>query len=308
MKIKKISVFILVSLMLLSILPFSALAESESESDIFSLSVVFKDGSKIIENAGFNVYLIATPDENGGYTPTDSFADHPVDYDVTTDEELYILAATLEGYVFFSKEEPIYSGRTDENGVFSFTTEEKGMYLVIGEQTLVGDIFYTAESFIICLPSADEDGNAISDVSVNAKFNATHINASPITRKAVKIWNDDKDIGVRPVTISVYLLKNGEIYDSVVLGKDNNWSHTWRNLDPTARWNLVELPIENYLVHMTREGTAYFIKNTFRDPTPSTPDLPQTGQRWWPIPIFSVLGVALIAVGIIFTKKKSSEK
>lgn len=305
MKTKKMFSFTIVILLIVSLLPISALAEGVSDG--ITLSVVYKDGDKSIADATFNVYLVATPDENGSYIPTESFASHPVDYSVTTDEELYNLATTLEGYVIFGKEDPIYTAKTDDNGMFEFATDTKGMYLLVGEKTLVDDIYYTAESFIICLPAVDESGDELYDVTVNAKFTAVHKDNPPTMRKVIKVWDDEGNDG-RPSSVTVYLLKNGEIFDNATLNKDNDWTHVWYDLDGTARWSIVELPVENYKVVVTRESTAYFVKNAFKEPTPPDENLPQTGQLWWPIPVFAVIGVALIAIGVVFTKKNRCEK
>ena len=47
----------------------------------------------------------------------------------------------------------------------------------------------------------------------------------------VKNWNDDDDPDhMRPVNLTVKLMKGEALFDTVVLNKDNNWTHTYENL------------------------------------------------------------------------------
>lgn len=41
------------------------------------------------------------------------------------------------------------------------------------------------------------------------------------------------------------------------------------------------------------------------NPTPTPPNLPQTGQLWWPVPLLFLTGVEMIAIGLYLERKKS---
>ena len=77
---------------------------------------------------------------------------------------------------------------------------------------------------------------------------------------------------------------------------------------------LVEEPVEGYTVSITKEGITFLVTNTHDEPPtepsePPTepPDIPQTGMTWWPVPVLAVLGLGLIAVGIVARKETHDE-
>lgn len=286
--------------------------QSSAASNDITLTVHYIDGSNYISDAIFDVYLIATADDDGNCVPTDSFKNYPVEFSAGTDEEMYNLATTLEGYVLKDKIKPMHSAHTDGNGDFVFTTksekDKRGLYLIIGHPLSKGNIIYTAEAFAIYLPGIGDEEQNLYEITVKAKYSTAHKDAPKTHRKIFKIWDDDSATDKRPADVHVTLLKNGEVYDRIVLSKDNGWSYEWFNLDATARWNIVETEVGDYTVVLTKEGTNYYLKNTYTETPPPPPDLPQTGQLWWPVPIFAILGIAFITVGVlIYNRKKSIE-
>ena len=60
-----------------------------------------------------------------------------------------------------------------------------------------------------------------------------------------KVWKDD-GIG-RPAGITVHLLRNGEVYDTVILSEKNNWSYAWDNVDKRYEWSVEEEVPEGYV-------------------------------------------------------------
>lgn len=309
MKITKFFALALCIALLLAAFSFPSLAESES----ITLTVHYTDGKTIISGASFSVYLIATADSGGEYKPIDSFKDYPVDFTAKTELDMYHLATTLEGFVIADRLPPIFKGTTNENGEFIFVTDSKatpkGLYLIVGEKHVQGDFCYTSEAFAIYLPAIDDEGKTHYDVTVQAKFSAIHKNSPPTSRKVCKIWDDENAEDNRPDDIRVTLYKDGEIYETVTLSNENNWSHEWFNLDSKARWSIIENDeYENYTVVLTREGATYYFKNSYKETPPPPPDLPQTGQLWWPVPLLLLLGVAFITVGtVVCLKKKKIE-
>lgn len=309
MKAIKMLAFALCFVIMLGLYSFESLAENEE----ITLTVHYTDGKTAINGASFSVYLIATPNKEGEYTPVEAFKDYPVDFAAKTELQMYNLASTLEGYVISDKIAPLYTGKTNENGEFLFAADSeatpKGLYLIIGEQHIQGDIIYTSEAFSIYLPSIDNEGQTHYEVTVQAKYRTLHKNAPPSNLKVVKIWDDENAEEKRPETVYISLLKNGEVYDSVELTKDSNWSHEWYHLESTARWNIIETSVKDYTVILNREGATYYLKNTYKKTPPPPPNLPQTGQLWWPVPVLALLGIAFVAVGaVVYYKKRSSEK
>ena len=75
-----------------------------------------------------------------------------------------------------------------------------------------------------------------------------------------KVWNDD---GVnRPDSITVYLLRDGELADSVEITEAMNWTYTWEKLPAVYSWSVVEGEIDGYTMEYKADGTEVTITNT----------------------------------------------
>lgn len=76
-----------------------------------------------------------------------------------------------------------------------------------------------------------------------------------------KIWEDDgKD---RPDSVTVQLLRNGEVQDEIELNQSNNWIYTWSQLDADYHWSVTEADVPNgYKATYTTTGNTTTITNT----------------------------------------------
>lgn len=87
--------------------------------------------------------------------------------------------------------------------------------------------------------------------------------------RVLKVWEDnDNAAGVRPESVTVDLLGNGKVYDTVELSAGNNWRHTWTGLDESAQWQVVEREQVNYTVSVSTSvastsGVTQVITNTY---------------------------------------------
>ena len=126
----------------------------------------------------------------------------------------------------------------------------------------------------------------------------------------MKVWNDAGQKHDRPEKITVQLLKNGEVYDTVILNERNSWRYIWNDLPKYDKnglpieWRVVELTPEGYTVSITQESGTFVVTNTPKQPSvtpptdqPKEPTLPQTGELWWPVPVLAAAGLLLIAAG-----------
>ena len=126
-----------------------------------------------------------------------------------------------------------------------------------------------------------------------------------------KVWDDAGKENVRPAEVSVQLLRDGRVYDTVALNAGNNWRYTWSDLDDSYSWTVVEQECEDYTVRIERNGITFVITNTYvkeipDNPTPTEPTkpgLPQTGQPWWPVPLLLTCGLLFLVVGLICRKR-----
>ena len=97
--------------------------------------------------------------------------------------------------------------------------------------------------------------------------------AEKVTRKAVKVWSDNGYENKRPSEVTVYLLRNGKVYDTKTLSARNGWEYTWTELDPKYTWEVKEKAVEGYSGEIKTYGETAMIVNTYEvphDPTPET--------------------------------------
>ena len=136
-----------------------------------------------------------------------------------------------------------------------------------------------------------------------------------VSRKVLKIWDENGYEIDLPKEVTVDLLKDGEVFDTVTLNADNLWRYTWEELDAGCNWSVVEREMKDYSVSVTREGITFVITNTYNpddpdpkptptptpppDKPPEDPKLPQTGQLWWPVPMLVCAGMLLIIIGLL---------
>ncbi|MGN1408935.1 MAG: Cna B-type domain-containing protein, partial [Eubacteriales bacterium] len=170
---------------------------------------------------------------------------------------------------------PSDTAKSDKYGKAIFPTSGRtltpGMYLVTAKRHTQNGYYYDFAPFLVIITGA-------SAVEVNAKFDSEPVPPEPVTvtRKVLKVWDDDGHKAERPKSITVKLLKNGVVYDTVVLSAKNNWRYTWNGLSSGSRWTVVEDENDNYTVDVTREGVTFVITNTYKEETPDKPEPPET--------------------------------
>ena len=64
-----------------------------------------------------------------------------------------------------------------------------------------------------------------------------------MSRKVQKVWEDDGNEANRPEEITVQLLENGTVVDTVILNRKNNWEYTWDDLESSSKWQIVEADV-----------------------------------------------------------------
>lgn len=300
-----------------------------------SITVVYKDGEPPLTGAVFNLFYVATVEENGKLTVTDTFSDYNVDLNIENGEAWQIAALTLEGYVLRDEIAPNDSGATNSDGILVFSTDgrplQPGLYLVTGEAHTQNSKQYNSAPFLVALPSEDtETGEADYNPTVMPKFDFSPFpnpdEPGDESYKVVKIWRDSGLESIRPQEITIDLLKDGVVFDTVKLNSGNNWTYRWDELESGHRYTAVERTADGYTVTVEREGTSFVIINTHspstpEEPTapnepsqpgnpnqpnqpgkPNQPTLPQTGQLWWPVPMLAIMGIAFVLIGMLRRK------
>lgn len=318
-KLKKLSA-VLFALILILTLPVPSLAAAAIDTaHPVSLTIRYQQDGTPVSGALFALYRVADIDAYAELTLTGDFTQYPVRLDGLDSAAWRALAETLAAYAQRDRLTPLDSGVTDQNGELTFPTEEKtllpGLYLVTGQPFSDGYRVYNTEPFLICLPNLDETTDTWQyDVTVSPKFTSTPIPAPPPDdtekRKVLKVWNDEGQTCERPETITIQLLKNGEIWDTVTLSERSSWRYTWDELPRYDKngliidWRVVELTPEGYTVSVSQEAGTFVVTNTPVEPPvnppsepPTEPTLPQTGTLWWPVPVLAAAGLLLIAAG-----------
>lgn len=322
-RIKKLSAVLLVIVLFLTLsIPALAAAAIDTSRDV-SLTISYRQDGTPISGATFALYRVADVDAYAEFTLAGDFIAYPVRLDGLDSAAWRALAETLAAYVQRDRLTPLDSGATGKNGELTFPTDGNrllpGLYLVTGQPFSDGSNVYTAEPLLVCLPNLDGKTDIWQyDVSVSPKHTCTPIPVPPADdtekRKVLKVWNDAGMESKRPEKLTIQLLKNGEIYDTVILGERNSWRYSWDALPKYDKnglpivWRVTEVTPEGYTVSITQEAGTFVVTNTPKqlpEQPPVTPPadppgqktLPQTGALWWPVPILAAAGLLLIAAG-----------
>lgn len=329
----------------------------DTNADV-SLKIQYKHKSREISGASFELYRVADILESGTFTLTGEFEKYPVTVDGLNTSQWYTLAETLAGYVKRDDLEYLDSGKTNSDGILIFPKKQEklkpGLYLVIGKQRELSNYIYDASPFLISLPDRMDDQNGWKyDVSVSPKYDWDYedddgeYGYSTVTRKVLKVWNDNGYENIRPKEIVVQLLRDGDVYDTVTLNAANNWRYTWSELKRKYDWSVVEKEVDGYFAGVSQEGITFVVTNTYKENVPDnpggftpekdfpggdsgkdTPDellnieddlvpqgnlqfpnsIPKTGQLWWPVPVLAGAGMLLILLGLLRRRGAGYEK
>ena len=135
-----------------------------------------------------------------------------------------------------------------------------------------------------------------------------------------KVWNDKGYESYRPASVTVGLLKDGTVSQTVTLDDSNSWSYAWTALGTDSAWSVAELNVPSgYISSVKHTENAYTITNSYGTlatdvPVSDLPDgavplaAPQTGLVQWPIPVLLSAGALLIVGGVAANRRKKHEK
>ena len=204
---------------------------------------------------------------------------------------------------------------------------EVGMYLVVPERIEDGNYTYTPMSYLVTLPNLVEEQWYYEAEIRGDKFDRDRHGdgGGTVNRNVMKVWEDAEGVD-RPTSVTVRLLRNGEVYEEVTLSEANDWRHSWRGLSNRYQWTLVEVDVPvDYTVEITQEGNTFVVTNTApedipdeppplddggdeeeipEDPVPLDPGLPQTGTLWLPVQILTIAGILLFSLGWVDMKRQ----
>ncbi|MFP5528099.1 Cna B-type domain-containing protein [Peptococcus simiae] len=308
-KLNKSRIVCLLILLFSFILNFNPVHASTESLEHIDFTISYKDQGKKIKGIEFMVYRIANLDNQGKISLTDEFKKYPIEINNKNVAYWNDYANTIKGYVKRDKINPLSKKNTDSNGEVSFILD-KGVYLVIGEDFKAKEYLYKTNPYIVMLPEIEkESGKVLYKTISRPKFTKEKITNNKIDLDVLKVWNDSGRESERPSFITVDLLENGKLKDSIRLSKENNWTHTWKNLDPDSSYLVIEKNVDDkYKVRVESYGKSFTITNTIdippTYPPKKPPRIPQTGQLWWPVYLLSALGIVSISIGYAKEKRK----
>lgn len=266
---------------------------------------------RVLEKSG-DTYIL-TSDFSGSGANVKADADNKINWaDVANTLSVYARANS-------SSIIPSDSATTDSSGNCTFSLSKEGFYLILGDSLAVNGGAYSFSPSLVTLP--DSNGKTATTAAVKVSYTSWPPNTppedDPINVTVLKVWNDGEQEDLRPDSISVSLLRNDRVFQTVELSKSNNWRYTWNNLSSEYDWSVIENSVPNdYGVSYSQTGNILSITNTYTTdiipPEPPKTDeptidiplepiplarLPQTGLLQWPVPIMAILGIILFSRG-----------
>lgn len=181
---------------------------------------------------------------------------------------------------------------TNKEGTVTFNDLELGLYLV--KQTSRVENYSQIEPFLVMLPRVIDnkweynikskpktDINRVIDITVKKVWNLNNSNTSG-------------EINV-PKSVEIALLLDEELIDKVILNKDNNWTHTWKYLQKSDKYRVLETKVpKGYTATYWQEDNLFIVTNT--------KTLVYTGQMRFLVEILSSIGIIFIIASLIYNK------
>ena len=258
-----------------------------------TFEVVLKDFDETnkIEGAEIALYHVATVTSKNNklvYTYTDSFKDCNGDLSDLTNSTL----TTDIKQCVTEETEVSQKQTTNKDGVAVFENLELGLYLVKQTNKVLG--YSDIDPFLIKFPK-EEDNKWVYDIKAEPKTDILRLMDVIVEKK----W-DIQNSSSTPESVVIELLKGTEIIDEVTLNKDNNWSHTWHQIEESDEYSVREKVVpEGYTVTYRQEGNKFIVTNI--------KTLFNTGQNYFICFVLGSLGLVLVVFGIIYDKRKKYE-
>ncbi|MBO7320205.1 MAG: Cna B-type domain-containing protein [Clostridia bacterium] len=268
----KAMAMLIITVMCITLFSFGTSAVSLDTKGSITLTTLDKETKEPISGAVFRVYRFAYAYASGegiAYTYTDEFKNNGMDMGDFSDAYLPIhlsVYAQMKSLSYIEKS-------TDSTGKVTFDNLPCGAYLVVPAGASEG--YLNPTPFIVAVPMRDSVQNKwVYDVDATPKIESDKDeDAEKIYISVKKYWKTDEKT---PDRITVSLIMDGVIADSVILGAENNWYFKWENLDKNHSWSVIEADVpEGYKVSYITSQMTVIITNTdteYEDETTTVPE------------------------------------
>lgn len=149
----------------------------------------------------------------------------------------------------------IYNG---EAKIYESSPEKAGALVnnVLLGQMMKGESLKLKVELEVPIDLGNEYANRVGEV--DWVFLAEAIQLDKLT--VHKLW-EDNGYPQRPESVTVNLLKDGEVSEEVILNEANAWTYTWDKLDDRYTWTVEEAVPEGYEASYKIEDNVIFITN-----------------------------------------------
>lgn len=297
-------IYLAITLLLMVILPSNILASNTADAkeliDIdkkTSLTLKYEYENININNVNVRLYKVGDLTKDFQYTLTEKFGSYPIEINgIEYFDEWTALSETISSYVNADSISETESGIVNNNKV-SFTNLETGLYLVVTDKIDEKKYILEFESFLITLPVLSENGTWNYNATALPKPSYYEPKNEEITYSVIKEWKDTGED--RPVSVSIDIYKDEELYENVTLSSENNWCYSWNYLDDGSKFSVVEREIpREYTVKIEKNNTRFIVVNTKEEINPKTLDNIYI--------YFILLSISFVGLAsLVFTLKKS---
>ena len=213
-------------------------------------------------------------------------------------------AGNLANHIHADQVAPDAMATSDSNGKATFNNLNVGVYLVLADpftSAAASGETYVFSPSLVTVPSA---AGGKLQYAVNAVAKLEKVVPKPAEYQVVKHWQDGGKQKSRPQAVKIQILRDEEIFKTIELNSENNWSYRWEDSEG-HRWAVAEqLGNSPYTVSYEKVGNTFTVTNTLvPENPPQRPPLSKTGANLnylWFAPLLMVLG----AVGIAMRRRQ----
>lgn len=258
----------------------------QSETGSISVTLIDKKGNEPMVGAELSVYFVATARLDTYGNLTYDYTEYFEQFDTAIDDTA--LMTKLDAFV---SKHSVFSVKiiTNEEGTALCEELPLGLYFI--KQTGAVEGFASCSPFLVTVPN-EKNGEYVYDVNASPKTEVSKLTS--ITIK--KVWNTDKSTK-KTESVTVQLLKDGNVVKTATLSTDNNWQIIYNDMPESDAYSIKEVDIP-------KGFTATYKQDDYVFTVTNSSSLIQTGQLTWPIPVLALGGILLIAAGIVILRKK----